>query len=95
MQDEIERKHHKIFTEVPRSKILEHCKYNKCKKSLKLHRIPDDSNQEDTMLSLAKLSYECETSTNGALLIKSISISTNLLLLHLISETKKRDNLEL
>lgn len=94
MQDEMERKHHKIFTEVPRQEVLEHWKHNKCK-SLKLHSIPDDSNQEDTMLSLAKLSYECETSTNGALLIKSISISTNLLLLHLISETEKRDNLEL
>lgn len=46
-----------------------------------MHSVPDDSNQEDTRLGLAKLSYERETSTNGASLIKSTSISTNPLLL--------------
>lgn len=53
-----------------------------------MHRTSDDRNQEDTRLSLAKLSYEGEINTIGTLLIKSISISS-LLLLHLISETEE------
>jgi len=31
MQDQMGKKSHKIFIEVPRSEVLEHWKYNKCK----------------------------------------------------------------
>lgn len=31
MQDEMERKCCKIFIEVPRMEVLEHCKCNKCR----------------------------------------------------------------